>query len=84
MEQLLIQTDSVQTAKAIKEYASQFEDATIENQMLNDDNYYQQTYGMDKAAFENKLNIGIAQSVLGMTKPWETVKEELLAKISKK
>ncbi|MBC7587883.1 MAG: hypothetical protein H7178_05920 [Chitinophagaceae bacterium] len=84
MEQLLIQADSAQTANAIKLYASQFEDARIEDQMLNDDNYYQQTYGMDKAAFETNLNKGIAQSILGITKSWNTVKEEMLAKISSK
>jgi|GEM_PF-6094098 len=84
MEQLLIQTNTTQTANAIKQYVSQFKDATIEEQLLNDDNYYQQTYGMDKIAFETKLNKGIAQSVLGMTKSWDTVKEELLAKVSNK
>jgi len=36
---------------------------------------------MDKDTFENKLNIGIAQSLLGMTRPWDELKAELTARI---
>jgi hypothetical protein len=56
----------------------------IMNVMPKDDSYFTETYGINKEEFENMLNTGIAQSVLGITKPWSEVKEELLAKITKK
>jgi len=84
MEQLLIEVDSPGTSEAIKEFVSRFDDATIAAQQAYDDNYYKETYGLDKAAFENRLNIGLAQSVLGMTKSWEEVKAELIAKAQNK
>ena len=52
-------------------------------QSLNKDGDYVEIYGMTKATFENKLNIGIAQSILGMTKPWEQIREALFMKIRK-
>jgi hypothetical protein len=81
MEQLIIQVDSQDTSAAIKQFVSRFEDATIEGLVMNDDDYYQQNYGMKKAAFENELNIGVAQNILGINKPWEEVKTQLLQKI---
>ncbi len=81
---LFIQVDSKNNADAILAFASQFSDATIETQTLNEDTHYLTTYGMNKAAFESSINIGIAQSILGMTKPWIEVKKEFLEKISGK
>jgi len=82
-QQLLIHANSEETSLAIKEFVSQFNDATIEEQPLNNEAWYMNTYGISKADFENKLNTGIAQSILGMTRPWNEVQEELLAKISR-
>lgn len=84
MEQLLIHTHSANTKAAIKEFVNQFKDATIEEQVENSDAYYLENYGLTKASFESQLNKGIAQSILGITKPWNTVKEELLAKMGTK
>lgn len=84
MEQLLIHTNSANTKAAIKEFVNQFKDATIEEQVENTDAYYLENYGLTKANFESQLNKGIAQSILGITKPWNTVKEDLLAKIGRK
>lgn len=52
--------------------------------MPNDENYFMETYGLNRQEFENRLNTGIAQTLLGITKPRSEVKEELLAKINKK
>ena len=84
MEQIVIQVNSDETSMAIKNFVTQFSDASIEDLMSDDENYFIDTYGLNKQEFENKLNQGIAQSVLGLTKPWNAVKEELLAKINKK
>ena len=83
MEQILIQVNSDDTSSAIKKFVSQFKDASVEEQVQYDDSYYMETYGISKLVFESRLNTGIAQSILGITKPWNEVKEELLAKISK-
>ena len=83
MEQILIQVNSDDTSSAIKKFVSQFKDASVEEQVQHDDSYYMKTYGINKLAFESRLNTGIAQSILGITKPWNEVKEELLAKINK-
>ena len=66
------------------DYSQFFKDATIDEQTENNDAYYLENYGLSKANFESQLNKGIAQSILGITKPWNTVKEELFAKIGKK
>lgn len=84
MEQLLIEVNSENTSAAIKEFVSRFADASISVQEVHDDNFYAETYGIDKNTFENNLNIGLAQAVLGQTKPWDEVKAELMARISKK
>ena len=84
MEKFLIKVDSKNNADAIVAFVSQFSDATIETQTLNEDTHYLTTYGMNKAAFESRINTGIAQSILGITKPWDEVKKELLEKISGK
>jgi hypothetical protein len=84
MEQLLIHTNSANTKAAIKEFVNQFKDATIEEQEELNDAYYLKNYGLTKANFESQLNKGIAESILGITKPWETIKQELLAKIANK
>ncbi len=84
MEKLLIKVDSKNNADAIVAFVSQFSHATIETQTLNEDTYYLTTYGMNKAAFESCINTGIAQSILGITKPWDEVKKELLEKKSGK
>jgi len=83
MEQLIIEVGSENTSAAIKEFVGRFADAEISVQVEEHDNtFYQETYGMDKQTFETKLNIGLAQSVLGMTKPWNEVKAELMARIA--
>lgn len=82
MEQLVIEVNSAGTSEAIRQFVSQFDDASIAVQEEYNEDYCQQTYGMDKAAFENQLNIGLAQSVLGMTKSWDEVKAELYKKIA--
>lgn len=82
MQQLLVQVYSENTATAIKQFVGQFADASIENAQA-DIIDYKATYGIDQANFENQLNIGIAQSLLGITKPWQDVKAMLLAKIDK-
>jgi hypothetical protein len=82
MTQLLVQVDSENTATAIKQFVSQFADASIQT-TKSDDVDYQELYGIDQATFNTQLNIGIAQSVLGISKPWHEVKASLLAKISK-
>ena len=79
MTQLLVQVDSENTATAIKHFVSQFEDASIKATQVADIDY-QATYGIDEAAFNAQLNIGIAQSILGISKPWNEVKAALLAK----
>ena len=84
MEQIVIQVNSDDTSAAIKKFVNQFSDASIEDLMFEDENYFIATYGLNKQEFENKLNQGIAQSVLGISKPWNAVKEELLAKINNK
>lgn len=84
MEQIVIKVSSDGTSSAIKKFVSQFSDASIEDPMPNDENYFIENYDLNKQEFENQLNIGIAQSVLGITKPWSAVKEELIAKINKK
>lgn len=84
MEQIVIKVSSDRTSSAIKNFVSQFSDASIEDVVPNDEHYFMETYGTNKQEFENRLNTGIAQSVLGITKPWGTVKDELLAKINKK
>jgi hypothetical protein len=81
MEQLVIKVNSDHTSSAIKKFVEQFEDVSIEEQIVHDDDYYLTTYGINKSNFENKLNIGIAQAVLGITRSWEEVKESLLSKI---
>ena len=78
MEQLLIEVNSENTSAAIKEFVSQFTDASISVQETHDEKYYTETYGIDKNTFENNLNIGLAQAVLGKTKPWDEVKAELI------
>jgi hypothetical protein len=82
MTQLLVQVDSENTATAIKQFVSQFADASIETTQP-DDVDYQEIYGIDQTTFNTQLNIGIAQSVLGIAKPWNDVKAALLAKIGK-
>lgn len=82
MTQLLVQADSENTATAIKQFVSQFADASIEATQP-DDVDYQAIYDIDQATFNTQLNIGIAQSVLGISKPWNEVKAALVAKISK-
>lgn len=84
MEQIVIKVSSDSTSSAIKDFVSQFSDASIEDVMPNDENYFMETYGLNKQEFENRVNTGIAQTVLGITKPWSAVKEELRAKINKK
>jgi len=81
MEQLVIEVNSATTSAAIKEFVSRFNDATLSVQQQHDDAYYQNMYGISKAAFENNLNTGLAQSILGNTKSWDEVKAELVAKI---
>jgi hypothetical protein len=83
MEQIVIKVESDNTSSAIKNFVSQFSDASIENMAQNDDNYFMETYGINKQEFENRVNTGIAQSVLGITQPWNEVKEELRGKINK-
>lgn len=58
---------------------SRFSDASISVQEVHDDNFYIENYGINKTTFEHNLNIGLAQSVLGITKPWDEVKAGLLA-----
>jgi hypothetical protein len=82
MTQLIVQVDSENTATAIKQFVSQFADASIEATQP-DDVDYQELYGIDQTTFNTQLNIGIAQSVLGVSKPWHEVKAALLAKIGK-
>lgn len=84
MEQIVIKVKSTDTSLAIKNFVRQFSDASIENVPQNEDNYFMETYGINKQEFEDQLNTGIAQSILGITKPWSEVKEELLGKIKKK
>ncbi len=84
MEHIVIKVKSDDTSSAIKDFVSQFSDASIENMPQNEENYLIETYGINKQKFENRLNTGIAQSVLGITKPWSEVKEEFLGKIKKK
>ena len=85
MEQLIIEVGPENTSAAIKEFAGRFADTAISTQdEMRDSDFYEITYGMDKKAFETKLNIGIAQSLFGMTKPWDEVKAELIARISNK
>lgn len=84
MEQIVIKVKSDSTSSAIKDFVSQFSDASIEDVIPKDENYFIENYGINKQEFENRLNTGIAQSVLGITKPWSAVKEELLKKINKK
>ena len=55
MEQLLVQVNSETTATAIKKFVGQFEDAIVEEQML--DNNYLQAYGIDKKNFEAKTEL---------------------------
>ncbi len=84
MEQLIIKTTSQETAREIKQFASAFADTVIEEQHSeNDDAYFINNYGMNKPDFENELNKGIAQAILGITKPCENVKADLLQKINK-
>ncbi len=82
MEQLLITVDSKDTSDAIKNFVGQFKDASCEEQKPETDEYYLATYGMNKSAFEESLNKGIAESILGITKSWIDVKKELVAKIN--
>ncbi len=84
MEQIVIKVNSDNTSSAIKNFVSQFSDASIEDVLPNDENYFMETYSLNKQEFENRLNTSIAQTVLGIAKPWNAVKEELLAKINKK
>jgi hypothetical protein len=77
MEQILIEAGSENTAAAIKEFVSRFADASVSVQEVHDDSFCQETSGIDNNTFENNLNIGLAQSVLGITKPWNEVKEAL-------
>jgi hypothetical protein len=84
MEQLLIEVISEDTSTAIKEFVSRFPDASVSAQEIHDDNFYRENYDMDKSAFEHNLNVGLAQAVLGQTKPWAEVKAGLTARISKK
>ena len=84
MEQkILIKVNSNDTSSAIKEFVRRFEDATIEEQN-EDDERYLSDYGITKSEFDGQLNIGIAQSILGITKPWREVKQQLLSKINKR
>ena len=83
MEEIIIKVSSDTTSSAIKDFVRQFPDAIIENAVRPDDNYFIETYGLNKKEFENNLNLGIAQTILGITKPWHEVKEELLAKVNK-
>lgn len=82
-QQILIKVNSENTSDAIKKFVCQFDDAVVEEQAENEDDYYINNYGFDKIEFENQLNVGIAQSILGITKPWNEVKQQLLAKIDK-
>ena len=81
MEQLLITVNSKDTSAAIKNFISQFTDASCEEQIPDTDEYYLSTYGINKSSFEEKLNKGIAESILGITRSWADVKGELVAKI---
>ena len=82
MEQLLIKTPSQKAALAIKKFASKFDNTIIDDTLPQvDGNYFINTYGMDNVNFETRLNKGIAESILGLTKPWEQVKVELVKKI---
>ena len=80
----MIKVNSDSTSSAIKNFVSQFSDASTEYVMPNDDNYFIETCGLNKQEFENRLNTDMAQAELSITKPWSAVKEELLAKINKK
>lgn len=82
-QQILIKVNSNNTSSAIKEFVSRFDDATIEEQTEDDNEYYLNAYGITKSEFENQLNIGIAQGILGITKSWNEVKQQLFAKIDK-
>jgi hypothetical protein len=82
MEQILITVDSKDTSAAIKNYVSQFEDASVEEQFPATDEYYLHNYGTTKAVFEERLNKGLAQSILGLTKSWDEVKKGLFEKIN--
>ena len=81
MKQLLIEVNSEDTSAAIKEFVSRFSDASVSVQEVHDDSFYIENYGINKTTFEHNLNIGLAQSVLGITKPWDEVKAGLLARI---
>lgn len=83
MEQIIINVDSDSTSSAIKNFVHQFPDATIEEVKPFSDSYYIETYGISKLEFENRLNKGIAESVLDNTKDWAAVKAGLLAKINR-
>lgn len=83
-QEIIIKVSSNDTSSAIKEFVSRFNDATIEEQTEDDNEYYLNTYGMAKSEFENELNIGIAQSILGITKPWNEVKQQLFSKIDRR
>lgn len=83
MEKILISVGSDDTSSAIKKFVSQFKDATIQAKESDNNEYYLNTYGINKTEFENQLNIGIAQSILGIKKPWNEIKRQLLSKIVK-
>jgi hypothetical protein len=83
MEQIIITVNSDDTASAIKKFIDRFEDATIEKKDSHDNEYYLNTYGINKAELEKQLNIGIAQSLLGIIKSWDETRQKLLSKIAK-
>lgn len=84
MEQIVIKVKSDSTSSAIKNFVTQFSDASVEDVIPDNKNYFMENYGINKQEFETRLNEGIAQSVSGITRPWSTIKEELLEKINKK
>jgi len=59
MTQLLVRVDSENTATAIKQFISQFADASIETKQPADIDH-QALYGIDQATFDAQLNIGIS------------------------
>jgi len=69
MEQLLIEVNSEDTSAAIKEFLSRFSDASVSVRKVYDDSFYTENYGINKTTSEQSLNIGLAQSILGITKP---------------
>jgi tRNA splicing endonuclease len=82
MEQLIIHIESAETTAAIKSFIQQFDDATIADVTTEQpEAYFIEKYGLSKSAFENRLNIGIAEALLNNTSNWDAVKKELMTKI---